>query len=272
MITVITPCLNVCSDASREDYFHKMMNSIHGQSYKEIEHIIVDAGSVDGTFELLKKYEEKGWINCLISEKDSGIYSALNKGLKLAKGEFINIMNTDDYLIDLSFFERSISIIRGNNVDFSHADRIIKSRKNDEKDIVKKGEEKVAFFRMPFRHQTMIIKKSIFEDIGFFDEKYKIASDYKFILKMLLSNKKGVHIPEVVLCSLGGGISSNRDLCIEEVSNVLYESYGKEFRLTITDCKDIYLQELSLWSLLKILFLIKNDKIRKSLIFGYFNF
>ena len=70
MISVVTPCLNVRSDFLREKYFHKMMNSVHNQTYKDIEHIVIDGGSKDGTLDLLDYYKKKGWIDKIISEKD----------------------------------------------------------------------------------------------------------------------------------------------------------------------------------------------------------
>lgn len=267
MISVITPCFNIVKDG-REEYFHKMMKSVHEQTYKDIEHIFIDGGSKDGTLEILKQYQDKGWINTLVSEKDSGIYEAMNKGIRLAKGDYIHIMNTDDYFIDLNFFNDSLLKIENNNVDFSHADKIIKSR-NGKPDTIKKGDERVAFFRMPFRHQTMIIKKEVFDQIGLFDEKYKIASDYKFVLKMLFADLKGIYIPKVYVCSLDGGVSSDRFKCIEEVSSVLRESYGKDYRLSLENCKMIYLRKISLPLLLKIVFRVKDTRIKKSLFYCF---
>jgi len=267
MISVITPCLNICSDG-REAYFHKMMKSVHEQTYNDIEHIIIDGGSSDVILEVLRQYEEKGWVAKLISEKDSGIYEAINKGIKLARGEYINIMNTDDYFLSKDFFAISISNIEKHEVDFTHADKIIKSREGKE-DMIKRGDERVAFFRMPFRHQTMIVKKNVFDELGLFDEKYKIASDYKFVLQMLLSNKKGYHIPEIYVCSLDGGISSNREKCIEEVSHVLFECYGDKYHLTTKDCNKIYIRKIPLLLLLKIVLFVKNKKIRNSLVYNY---
>jgi glycosyltransferase involved in cell wall biosynthesis len=266
LISVITPCFNICKDG-RLDYFKKMMDSVHNQSYINIEHIVVDGGSTDGTLSILEEYIRKGWITKLVSEKDKGVYEAMNKGIKLSKGNYINIMNTDDYLLDLNYFEKSISKLR--KYDFVHADRIIKSR-NNKKESIKKGNELNAFFRMPFRHQTMIIKKDVFNDVGLFDENYVIASDYKWVVNMLLSNKKGFYFPRLIICSLDGGVSSNRQKCIEEVSKILFESYGMKYNLSLDECQKIYLRKISFSLLTKIIFKVKNWKIKKSLIYCYF--
>lgn len=269
MLTIITPCFNIIQNW-RKERFEKMMKSIQNQTYRNFEHIIIDWWSKDWTLEILKRHKKKWYITKLISEKDNGIYQAINKGIKLAKWKYINIMNTDDYFTDSDFFKDSIAILENSQFDFTHADKIIKSREN-KPDSIKRWNEKVAFFRMPFRHQTMIVKKSIFDEIWLFDEKLKIASDYKFILKMLLSEKKGYYIPKVFVCSLDWWMSSNRKLCIKEVSKVIYDSYGKLYKLSPKNCEDIYKQKISFWLLIKICFRVKNRKIKKSLLRIFLN-
>jgi len=268
MISVITPCLNIVSDG-RGDWFEKMMKSVHEQSYENIEHIVIDGGSTDSTRALVEKYIDKGWVSHFQTQSGKGIYNAINSGLQLANGEYINIMNTDDYFTDEDFFMTSVSKINNTKADFTHADRIIESR-GDGATHIKKGDERVAFSRMPFRHQTMIVRRKVFDEIGLFDENYKIASDYKYVLKMLLAGKKGHHIPKTFVYSLGGGVSSDRNLCIKEVSRVLYEVYGKKYGLTLNDCIGVYTKNIPPPLFLKIIIKIKNKMIRNSLVYGYF--
>ncbi|MFA5023134.1 MAG: glycosyltransferase family 2 protein [Candidatus Paceibacterota bacterium] len=268
MISVVTPCLNIVSEG-REEFFRKMMGSVHNQSFKDTEHIVVDNGSTDGTMEILEEYRQKGWITVLAREEKRGIYPAMNHGIRLTKGDYINIMNTDDYFTDLNFLETAIKNIKKTGTDFIHADWVIKSKK-DKPDSIKKGNEQQAFFRMPFRHQTMVVKKEIFDEIGLFDENYQVCADYKWVIKMLLANKKGYYLPQVVVCSLDGGASSNRPKCIEEVSKILFESYGEKYGLTLSDCKKIYERKFSLSLVFKIFFKVKNNKIKKSIFYGLF--
>lgn len=268
ILSVITPSLNIFKN-KRERWFHGMMKSVHGQTYENIEHIFIDGGSDDGTLEVLNSYKKEGWIDSLVSEKDSGIYSALNKGLRLASGQYINIMNTDDYFLDIGYYKKALWAIKKFNVDFVHANKTIKPT-DEGSGFVKKGNELYSFFRMPFLHQTMVIKKELFDEIGFFDEKYKIAADYKWVIKMILADKKGFHIKENVLYSMAGGVSSDRQKCIEEVSRVIFESYGEGLGFSLEDCRKIYLRKFSLKLFLKDLFLIRNPKIRKSLLYKDF--
>jgi len=190
MISVITPCLNICR-GGRLEYFERMMASIHNQTWADLEHLVIDGGSTDGTLEVLRSHQEKRWINCLVSEPDSGIYSAINKRILASNGDYVQIMNTDDFFLDLDYFRRCIDALQTGEFDFTHADRVVKSR-DGKPDYVKKGDERIAFFRMPFRHQTMVVRRGVFDEVGLFDETYKIAADYKFVLQMLMAEKKGI--------------------------------------------------------------------------------
>jgi len=267
MISIITPCKNIISEG-REDFFRKMMKSLYEQTYTDFEHIVVDSDSKDGTAELLQEYVKLGQIHKLISKKDNNLHEAMNRGLNLAKGEFIYIMNTDDYFATKFFFERSLNAIKEYNVDFTHGNRIIVKR-NGGASSIKYGDERVAFFRMPFRYQTMILKKEIYDQFGPLDEKYKIASDYKFMMKMLLAGKKGYYFPESFIYSLDGGITRDRQLCIDEVSQVLYECYGKEYGLTLKECNSIYLRKITPELFSKILSQVTNPLIVCSLTYCY---
>lgn len=269
MISIITPCKDVVKQG-REPFFHKMMSTLEAQTYKDWEHILVDGGSEDGTVEICKRYQEKGLINKFITEPDKNLHQALNKGLKIAKGEYIYIMNSDNYFAIDNFFDRSLRAMTENEVDYTHADRIIVKR-DGSPSSVKKGDERVAFFRMPFRWQTMLIKKSVYDEIGPFDEKYFIAADYKFMMQMLLSGKRGYYFPENFIYTLDGGITSDRQTCIDEVSLVLYEVYGKQYNLTLNECKNIYLRTISPELYSKILSNISNEKIKESLTHCYEN-
>ena len=188
----------------------------------------------------------------------------MNRGLKLVQGDYVNIMNTDDYFIDLNFLKDAVDIFSKDEIDFIHADRIIKSR-TGEPDAIKRGNERQVFFRMPFRHQTMIVKKEVFDEVGLFDESYKVCSDYKWVLQILLAGKIGYYLPKAVVCSLDGGASSNRSKCIEEVTKILFECYGEQYGLTMEDCQNIYLRKISDVLFSKIIANVKNEKVVESL-------
>jgi glycosyltransferase involved in cell wall biosynthesis len=245
-----------------------MMESIHTQSFAPKEHIFIDGDSTDGTQEFVKKYEQRGWVSRFVSEKDTGLYNALNKGLRLARGKYIHIMNTDDYAVDHDFFKISIEQLEKGDADFTHAERIVESQ-SDGSLSLSHGDERVAFFRMPFRHQTMLVRKTIFDELGLFNENHQIASDYEFVLKMLMARKTGFHIPKIFIHSRDGGLSSNKKLCRVEVPQIIYNIYGKRYGLTLEECREIYTGKNMIALLPKILFKIKDAKIRDSLLYSY---
>jgi glycosyltransferase involved in cell wall biosynthesis len=269
MISVVTPCKDVISEG-REPFFRKMIRTLYSQSYSNFEHIVVDSDSRDGTRKMLEEYKDEGKIDVLISKKDNNVHEAMNKGIKIAKGEYIHVMNSDNYFTNNDFFSLSLNAIEKLGVDYTHADRSV-VRRDGGPTTIKKGDERAAFFRMPFRFQTMLIRKAVYDEIGPFDEKYKIAADFKFMMKMLLKGKKGHYFPEVFICSLDGGITRDRQKCIDEVTLALYEVYGKEYGLTMGDCKNIYLRKISPELYSKICANVNNNQIRNSLDYCYTN-
>lgn len=106
LITIVTITYNLIK-AGREQTFRQCVESVHNQTYKNIEHIIIDGASNDGSLDLIKEYEDKGWIKCY-SEPDKGIFDAMNKGIRLAKGVYVNFLNTDDYFHDINGVENSV--------------------------------------------------------------------------------------------------------------------------------------------------------------------
>jgi glycosyltransferase involved in cell wall biosynthesis len=266
-VSIITPCKNIVSEG-REEFFRKMMKSLSEQTFQDFEHIVVDGGSEDGTFEILQEYKEKGLIDNLIIKKDNNLHEAINRALKYVNGEFIHIMNSDNYFSIPEFFEKSLKAIREKKVDFTHADRIIIKR-DGSKSSIKKGDERIAFFRMPFRWQTMLLKKEIYDEFAPFDEKYEIASDYKFFMQVLLAGKRGHYFHEIFIHSLDGGITADRQKCIDEVSQAIYGVYGGKYGLTLEECRQIYLRKITPELYSKILKNVKNKKIVDSLTYCY---
>lgn len=262
MISIITPCKDVIA-GRRASFFHKMIETLFSQTYSDFEHIVVDGASRDGTKGLLEKYQKEGKIHILISGPDQNVHEAMNKGIKIARGDVIHVMNSDNYFTSNTFFERNLEKLE-QGYDFTHGDRSIETREGQFLGI-KKGDIKTAYFRMPFRFQTMLIKRTVYNEIGPFDESYEIAGDLKFMLAMLKLGKKGFYFPEVFINSLDGGISSNREQCIEEVSRVLFESYGEESGLTLDECSMIYKREISNELYKKIQAQVKDETIRDSL-------
>jgi len=208
-ISIITVSFN--SAATIRD----TINSVLAQTYTNIEYIIVDGLSKDNTVNILKEYEPQfngrmRWI----SEKDFGLYDAMNKGFKLATGEVIGIINSDDLFSDIKAVEKVINCFKTNNpVDCVFADLYYVAQ-NDISRIVrywKTGSKKPFARGWHPAHPTFYVKKGVYERYGLFDLDYKLAADFELMLRLV--EKEGismVYLPEpLIKMRLGGATSKN---------------------------------------------------------------
>jgi glycosyltransferase involved in cell wall biosynthesis len=204
-ISIITVCRN--SAKTIED----CIKSVHAQTYPDIEHIIIDGCSTDGTIEIINNYKDK--ISKFISEPDQGVYDAMNKGIRLATGEIIGILNSDDYYPDEFVIEKVARVMRSNNTDSCHGDVVYVCKNHPDK-IVRywKGSQ---FSRKKFKmgwmphHGTFYAKKTVFERYGVYRNDFRIAADYELMLRFLYKHRiTSAYIPEVLLKVGTGGASS----------------------------------------------------------------
>tara|TARA_B110000503_G_C7136719_1_gene409140 strand:- start:173 stop:928 length:756 start_codon:yes stop_codon:yes gene_type:complete len=191
------------------------IDSVLSQTYKNIEYIVIDGGSTDGTLSLLESRRDQ--LSALVSEPDEGIYDAMNKGIKLAKGDVIGFLNSDDFYLNdkviskvASEFERDIFL------DASYANLIYVDQTNTSKIIryFKTGEFKQGLFLKGWcpAHPTFFVRRSVYERNGNFDLNYHFASDVELMMRFLEIHKiKSLYIPEVMVKMRMGGVS-NRNL------------------------------------------------------------
>ena len=199
-VTVVTPTFNLI-EGGREKFFQQCIESVHNQTYQNIEHLIIDGASTDGTLELLQKYEKKGWIKCY-SEPDEGMCDAMNKGIRKASGEYVAILNSDDFYTK-NAIELSVKALLENNADYSYATTDMISRKDESLISVWAGNPyglSCFWFQMPFNHESMLCKKSVYDKFGGYDYKqYGTIADYDFVMKLILNDHKGIMVPEHIL-------------------------------------------------------------------------
>ena len=170
-----------------EKNIQKTIESILNQTFKNFEYIIIDGKSEDSTLSLINKYKDK--INFIISEKDDGIYFAMNKGAKIASGEFVVYVNSGDTLTAdaLKIIQRKIN--EKPNIDFVFG---TVKRHYTQDTLIKFGFNKkklIYNFDFATSHSTgFYLRKSKFQELGFFNTKYKCSADYDVYYKMLISN------------------------------------------------------------------------------------
>ena len=188
------------------------LESILNQSYSNIEIIVIDGGSSDGTMEILKKYRKR--LSLLISEPDNGIYDAMNKGIKYATGDVIGFLHSDD-----SFFNKEVlaCVAKQFSIPEIHGvygDLVYISKTEHNKIIrfwksTKYSEDKLKSGWTP-PHPTLYIRSSIYKMVGEFDSSLKISADYDFMLRILKHEKVFCkYIPQTLVKMRYGGVSNN---------------------------------------------------------------
>lgn len=219
LVSIITVCLNA------EETIETTIRSVIEQTYKNIEYIIIDGGSTDGTQQILERYRE--YISVWLSEKDGGIYDAMNKGIKLAHGDYIGIINADDwyeknaveYVVQIGKkISRDIGVISGRCRFIEGTDAFLPGKKSMD----------LIWTEMPIAHPATFVKKSVYGNFGAFDTDYKIAADYELVFRLFV-NHIGFYLCEKVLANYRiGGISGRRkDELLKEDVEILkkYQKY-----------------------------------------------
>ena len=160
--------------------------SVLQQTYSNIEYIVIDGGSTDNTLKIAKKYSEI--ITVLVSEQDNGLYDAMNKGISLATGDVIGLINSDDLFCDPDALNKVAKVFKKNkNLDSVYADLFYVSQQ----DINKISRRWVSGIQRKFKygwhpaHPTFYIKKSIYDRFGLFDLSFKLAADFEIMLRFL---------------------------------------------------------------------------------------
>lgn len=191
---------------SRENFI-KTYDSICHQTYPNIEIIVIDGNSKDGTKEEIEKRAEKNPAVHWLSEEDTGIYNAMNKGLHMAKGDIIAFFN-DEFLTDTAV-EQYVHTIERKKCDGAHSDLVYKSVDGKVIRRWRMGEGRISEGWLP-GHPTLYLKKEIYEKYGGYKENYRCAADYEFMVRILKDSQvRLAYIPETLISMFYGGTSSN---------------------------------------------------------------
>ncbi|EGR0597522.1 TPA: glycosyltransferase [Vibrio cholerae] len=202
-VSIITVCYN--SAKTIKD----TIESVKSQTYPNIEYIVVDGCSTDSTLDILKDYSDA--IDVLLSEKDQGLYDAMNKGLALATGELVGILNSDDVLADHSIIARVVEASKNvegvyGDVGFYDFTLTKKTRHYSSRDF-----HKAKFSRgfMP-AHPSCYLKKELIQEVGFYSLDYKIAADFDYLVRAFsVPNSSFYYIQEEVVKMREGGVSTS---------------------------------------------------------------
>lgn len=187
------------------------LESVLKQTYKNYEHIIVDGLSKDNTMQIVKEYEEKYNGKLIyISEKDSGLYDAMNKGIKMATGDIIGILNSDDVYARENVLQEIVEKFKETNCDGTYANLIFMDEETMSKPqrIWNSPKGKLENGWHP-AHPTLYLKKSVYDKVGLFNLNYKIAADYDFMIRVMKNSKvKLEYINDYIIYMRTGGTST----------------------------------------------------------------
>ena len=209
-ISIITITYNSAATLPRA------LESVRSQTYGDIEHIIVDGASTDGTKELIINYQlsilnsqspKVRWI----SEPDNGIYNALNKGIAMATGDVIGFLHSDDVFFSpdsigqiAAAFESSGADVVYGDLEYRHGDKVVRRWRSN---AFRLGDLKYGW--MP-PHPTLYVRREVYEQVGEYDSWFRISADYDMILRIFTAGYKTRYIPQVLVVMETGG-ASNRD-------------------------------------------------------------
>lgn len=210
----------------------KTVLSVLNQNFLDYEYLVVDGGSTDGSINVIRKHEDR--LVYWVSEKDSGIYQAMNKGIRKASGEYCLFLNSGDKLAGSDTLKRVFSVNRDEDIIYGDIVNVENGAVVDRKIYPDKITFK-HFYYDTLGHQATFIKRALFDDVGYYSEDYTFASDWEFFLKALFKKEHSyLHINECVCLFDTTGISNHR-ANYEEMQRERTEIMMKLFPLFFED-------------------------------------
>ncbi len=205
----------------------KTFDSVRAQTWRDFEFIVIDGGSTDGSKELIANNEQ---VNYWVSEKDSGVYNAMNKGIKQATGEYIIFMNSGDFFFD-EFVLEKVSADFDSKIDILYGDSVFFNDKGYKKVI--KAPEKLTFgffYDGELNHQAVFTKRTLFQDYLYYNENYKICADWEFfIVTVCLHNASYKYLKQAICYYDFSGMSAqaeNRPIYLQERQETLQKYFS----------------------------------------------
>ncbi len=204
-ISVITVAFNA------EKTIADTLDSVATQLHPDVEHIVVDGASTDGTLTVIERHGQR--VSRLVSEPDHGIYDAMNKGLRLATGDIIGFLNADDVYADTGVLARVSANMEAEGLDALFGDAEFVSAEQPDRPLRRYRSERfrpgrIAWGWMP-AHPTLFLRRELYERFGLFRTDYRIAGDFELVARMFHGDTlKYRHLPEVLVRMQTGGVST----------------------------------------------------------------
>lgn len=210
----------------------KTILSVLNQTYPNIEYIVIDGGSTDGTLNIINKYKES--ISYWLSEPDNGIYDAMNKGINKASGEWINFMNSGDLFYNENSVKKIVTAIEENkngSIDVIYGDVQLRYNNNRKKIVTPKKIEHLKK-GMIFCHQSAFIRTSL-QKKYFYNINFKLSADYHFFYNLYLKKNNYFYLDAVISSiDMYGESNKNESLVIKEYSKISQRSFSTRIYYT----------------------------------------
>jgi len=220
-ISIITVVKN--AEKTIEDTILSVLN----QTYRNVEFIIIDGISNDGTKDIIRKYQDK--ISYFISEPDSGIYNAMNKGIKVATGDILYFLNANDTLYDNYVLENVVKYFQNDeNLDFLYGNVQFTEDKKDYSTYKHNDFKSIlTFLDRNICHQVIFYNTRLFKNYGLYDESYKIFADYEYNVRLFVKYKVETKYVDIFIARFEiGGVSYNEKILKDEFKRI-YDKYFK---------------------------------------------
>lgn len=229
LISIITPTNNIINGGFADD-FNILVSLLDLQTYPEVEHIIIDNASTDGTVEMLKDYKNKGYLN-FFTEKDTGKFDAFNKGIMRAKGKYVAFCSCDDFYHDITAFRDIAAVMEAENADFTFSPAYCRHPEGFV--FLFAPAMHNAFQVVPCSRQAMFFKKSVLEKERYFDEKFKLMSDYDLLIRLMMKKYKGIYYPgNFTTYKLGEKSTAAAEKAELECKMIYAKNYRNLYQLT----------------------------------------
>ena len=220
-LTVITIVFN------DKRHIEKTMNSVFSQTYPNIEYIIIDGASTDGTINLIKKYDEK--INFWSSEPDNGLYDAMNKGIEKATGDYVVFLNSGDLFYENTTIEKIFASAKNKKVDVFYGETVIIDDNGEIKGKRRLSAPKKLDWKS-FKNGMLVSHQAFFPAIRLvskYDMKYKFSSDFDWCIRIMKQSEVIVNTNEILIKYLDGGLTKQKLIkSLKERFRIMSKFYG----------------------------------------------
>ncbi|WP_170516481.1 glycosyltransferase family 2 protein [Ruegeria atlantica] len=231
LISVVTVTRNLI-EAGREVQVLAALDSVQSQKLRDIEHVIWDGQSDDGTQDLLKdaiqKYSESGDPIPVryFCEADKSLYDAMNQAVDRCRGEYVLFLNSDDLIADADSLLRVQNAIEPDKPDFVYGETVFFDDEGNRRHA-RRLTPKSILQRLPFGHNAMVLKRALFQELGGHDLQFRIAADYDMVLRMILSGHSGQRLQAPISLFRIGGVSADTDAAGAEMAACWLKNYSQ---------------------------------------------